>query len=252
MPADIPATDGVAGWRGKLGWVCPATPSSLALVDFHSAVPDGLELKIATLGITSLTDDQVETALSKLDDAVKRLAAAGSQFIFVEGTPLVSMQGPGADQQIIRRVKEVARVPATTSLTAAVDALRTLKVKKLVIASPMNQESDQRTKRFLESSGFEVIHIKSLNLTLNRDIDDLPRSAAYAVGRQAFLEAPQAEAIYLPCGAWCPPWVIDRLEQDCGVPAIHSRQVTIWAGLKALGIKEPVKAWGRIFRTLYQ
>jgi maleate isomerase len=244
--------DGVTGWRGKIGWICPAIPSSIQLLDFHSVVPDGVELKIVTLGITAHTDDQFERALAQLEEAADRVAFTGAQFISVEGTPLVSTGGFGSDKEIISRLEKTVGVPVTTSLTATVEALRTLNLKKLVMASPMNRQSDERAKRFLEASGVEIIHLKSLNITLNRDIHALPRSAAYTLAKQAFLEAPQAEGIYIPCGAWCPPWVIDCLETDFGVPAIHSRQVSTWAALKALQIREPVKGWGKIFRTLYE
>lgn len=245
-------TDGVPGWRGTLGWVAPSIPSSSLIMDFHSVVPEGVELRIINLGITSLTEKEAETALSKLDEAVRRLATTGVQFISVEGTPLVSMKGFGFDKEIVRRVEEIARVPATTSLTATVDALRALNLKKLVMASPMPLEFDHRTKKFLEDNGFEILHLKSLNITSNHQIHLLPRSKAYSVAKQAYLEAPQAEGIYVPCGGWCPPWVIDRLETDLGVPVIHSRQASTWAGLKAIHMREPVKGWGRIFETLYK
>jgi maleate cis-trans isomerase len=243
-------TDGVAGWRGILGWVCPAVASSYTVMDFHSVAPEGMELKIVTLGITAHVEAEVEMALSKLDDAVIRLATVGSEFIIVEGTPLVSYKGFGFDQEVIKRVQDKAKVPAITSLTAAANALRALNLKKLVMASPMNEESDIRTKKYLEDSGFEIIHLKSLNKVYNRDIDVLPRSTAYSLARQAYREAPKADGIYMPCGAWCPPWVIDCLERDLGVPVVHSRQATTWAGFKALGVKEPLRGWGKLFETL--
>ncbi len=244
-------TDGVLGWRGVLGWVCPSVATSSADVDFHRAVPEGVELKIVTLGITAHTLEQVDMALSKLDDAVIRLATNGAQFISVEGTPLVTFKGSGFDKEIIKRVEKVAQVPATTSLTAAVEALQALNLKKLVMASPMNHDADERTIKFLEANGLEIVHVKSLNHLYNREIEALPRSMAYTVAKQAFLEAPPADGIYIPCGAWCPPWNIECLETDLGVPVIHSRQASTWAGLKFLGIKEPVQGWGRIFTTLY-
>lgn len=251
MSIDRRITDGVLGWRGVLGLVCPSVATSSSDVDFHRAVPEGIELKIVTLGVTAHTLEQVDMALSRLDDAAARLATNGAQFISVEGTPLVAFKGLDFDKEIIRRVENAAKVPATTSLTAAVDALQTLNLKKLVMASPMNQDADELTIKFLEAKGFEIVHVKSLNHLYNRDIESLPRSTAYTVAKQAFQEAPQADGIYIPCGAWCPPWNIECLETDLGVPVVHSRQATTWAGLKTLGVKEPVQGWGRLFATLY-
>ncbi len=244
-------SDGVLGWRGVLGWVCPAVATSSHDVDFHLAVPEGVELKMITLGVTAHTSEEVDMALAGVDNAARRLVTNGAQFISVEGTPLVSFKGFGFDKEIIQRVENVAKVPATTSLTAAVDAMRTMNMKRIVMASPMNHEADERTIKFLQASGFEIIHVKSLNNLYPKDIETLPRSTAYTVAKQAFLEASHADGIYLPCGAWCPPWNIDCLEADLGVPVIHSRQATTWAGLKALHIKEPVKGWGKLFATLH-
>ncbi|MBI4329766.1 MAG: hypothetical protein HY673_00620 [Chloroflexi bacterium] len=240
-------TDGVPGWRGRLGWISPAVPSSISVLDFHSVIPEGVELKICNLGITSHSEKEVDLALAKLEDAARRLAFAGAQFISVEGTPLVSLKGFGFDKEIIGRLREITGVPVTTSLTATVDALKALKLKKLVMASPLTHQFDERVKTFLERSGFEVIHVKSLNITYNRDVHLLPRNRAYMVAKEAFAEAPGAEGIYIPCGAWCPPWCIALIEADLGVPAVHSRQATTWVGLRALGVREPVKGWGRLF-----
>lgn len=252
MDSEERITDGVTGWRAKLGWVSPAVPSSISLVDIHSVLPEGIDILIATLGITAITDEQAQAALSKAYDAASRLAFAGAQFVSVDGAPLVCTKGFGFDKEIIRRVEEIAKVPATTDLTAAVAAFNALKLKKLVMASPLPDEMNRKIRKFVEDSGFEVTHLKSLNITYNRDIHALPRSAAYSVARQAYMDAPGADGIYIPCGAWCPPWVVHCLEKDLGVPVIHSRQATIWAGLKALRIREPVTRWGKLFQTLHR
>ncbi|MBI4329815.1 MAG: hypothetical protein HY673_00870 [Chloroflexi bacterium] len=247
--SQTPIVDGVPGWRGVFGWICPSIPSSSWFLELQPVLPEGIDIKISTLDITVLTDEEVERALARVDSAAVRLAAIGATFISVLGI-MPFMKGFGFDKEIIRRVEEVARVRVTTDPTASVAALQALDLKKVVMVSPMAHEVDRRTKVFFEDSGFEIIHVKSLNLINNKDIHLLPRSTAYTVARQAFKEAPQAQGIYMACGAWCPPWVIDRLERDLGVPVLHSRQVVTWAGLKSLHVKERVKGWGRLFETL--
>lgn len=120
---------------------------------------------------------------------------------------------------------------------------------KIVLASPLGNEANGRTREFLEKSGINVIHLKSLNNVQSRETEKLPRSAAYTFARQAYAEAPDADSIYIPSGSWCPSWVVDYLERDLGVTVLHSRQVTTWAGLRSLRIKEPVKGWGRLFNA---
>ncbi len=243
-------SDGVVGWRGRLGWICPSVHSSIADVDFHSVVPEGIELKTVSLGITTLTYDQAEMALSKLDDAAAIMANAGVSHITVMGTPLVTSKGFGFDKVIIDRVEKIAKLPATTDLTAAVDALRALHVKKLLVVSPQTYEIDQRIEKFMKDSGFDVLYVKSLNMKFNREIRALPRSAAYTAASEGFAQAPSVEGVYIACGEWCPPWVIEALEEDLGIPVIHAQQASTWVGLQTLRMKEPVKGWGRVFDLL--
>lgn len=242
---------GTSGWRGHLGYVCPALLNSESVVEFHQMVPDGISMSIATLGITQLTPDQVERAISLVEDAAQRLSSVGVDFITVDGTPMVSIRGFGWDKELISRVEKIARVPATTSMTAAVDAFNTLGVKKIVMASPLSDEFNELARKFLEANGLKVIHMESLNIKASSGWRALPRSAAYTVGRKAYLSAPEAEGIYIPCGGWCNPQNIDCLERDFGKPVVQSKQATTWAFLKALKVREPVKGWGRIFETLY-
>lgn len=239
-------------WRGSLGYICPALSNSESIVEFHRMVPEGIGMSIATLGITQLTTDHVEEALAKVDYYAKRLADVGVDFISIEGTPLVSLRGFGWDKELISRVEKIAKVPATTSMTAAVDAFHTLGISKVVMASPMPHQFDDLAKKFVEANGIKVIHVESLNLLTGAERRALPPGAAYIVARKAYLAAPEAEGIYIPCGGWGNPQNIDSLERDFGKPVIHSRQATTWAFLKALNIREPVKGWGRIFETIYK
>jgi maleate isomerase len=40
---------------------------------------------------------------------------------------------------------------------------------------------------------------------------------------------------------------VDALEQRTGKPVVTSNQATIWSALGALGLKEPVRGFGRLF-----
>ncbi len=242
---------GVAGWRGKIGNICPAVLSGGGVRHFYQMAPEGIELKIVTLGIVRLTDDQVLQALSGVDDAARRLAAHGVNFVSLDGLPLVTIKGYGWDKELIKRIEGIAGCPATTSGTAAVEAFKSLSVKRVVMASPLPDEINKRIKNFLEENGVEVINVKSLNIQENRRICELPENVSYNVAKEAYLGASEAEGIYIPCGAWVGPAVIEYLERDFGKPVITSPQVVLWAGLKALHIRDHVKGYGQIFETLY-
>jgi maleate isomerase len=71
----------------------------------------------------------------------------------------------------------------------------------------------------------------------------------YDLAKEAILETPEAEAIYIACGVWGGPPVVQYLEAEFGKPVVMEKPSLIWAGLKALNIRLPIKGLGRIFET---
>jgi len=67
-------------------------------------------------------------------------------------------------------------------------------------------KSRHTDKKYLEDAGFES-PFEEPEQGVQPDIDILPRSTAYSLARQAYREAPQADGIYMPCGALVPPWL---------------------------------------------
>lgn len=238
---------GVAGWRGRLGYIWPSAVPGKAIRHFYEVAPEGVEPRIVTLGITRLTDEEVEQALSRVDDAARRIAEYAVKFVSLLGAPLASFRGNGWDRELIRRVEMITKCPVTTDLTAGVEAFNAFSVKKIVIASPFKPELDARIKMFFVENGIAVLNVKSLNIQINRDIQELPENAAYNTAREAYLEAPDAEGIYDPCGGWGSPAVVEYLERDFGIPVVANHQACLWLALKALKIKEPVRGYGRLF-----
>lgn len=242
---------GVWGWRGILGQIAPSVFSLLGEY-FYQVVPEGVGLMVVTLGVDDPTSQaELERALSETDQAAKRLAQAGPNYICLSGEALTLSQGFGFDEKIIKRIEAITGIPTTTSLTAVIEAFRALSIKKLVMAGPGTEKANTRKKDFLEANGFQVLHFRGPEVVKNSDRARLPMHVPYIEGKKAYLAAPEADAIYLSCGAWrAGPAVIELLEKDTGKPVITPPQAFIWAGLKALKIREPVKGFGKLFETL--
>jgi maleate cis-trans isomerase len=137
---------------------------------------------------------------------------------------------------------------------SAVDAFNSLAVKKLIIVEPGSSDGKdtwaRRMKKFFENNGFEVVNTKSAyskTTTLGKAM--LPMNLPYDLAKEAILETPEAEAIYIACGVWGGPPVVQYLEAEFGKPVVMEKPSLIWAGLKALNIRLPIKGLGRIFET---
>lgn len=251
MNENVPHMESLWGWRGVLGHISPSVFAMMGRV-FYQVVPEGVGLMVVTLGMNEPSATvEVDRALAGVEQAARQLAQGNPNFIFLGGLPLSIGKGLGHDKEIIKRIEAVSGIPATTSITAAMDAFRALSIKKLVVANPSPPELKKRYKEYLEGNGFQVLGIGGPEFAKNSDKRQLPPHTPYAAARKLLLEAPEADGVYIPCGSWSVgPAIVEFLERDLGKPVVTSDQAFIWAGLKALRIREPVKGFGQLFQTL--
>ena len=140
-------------------------------------------------------------------------------------------------------------VSGTSSISDAVEALRRLEARKIVIASPFADDQNQLLKKFLQDSGFEVAAVKGLAVPLI-DIGRMPAQASYQLAKDAFRMAPDAQGIYMPCAQMPTFRNIAPLETDLGVPVVTSFQGMLWHAFNILGIREPIRGYGRLLESL--
>ena len=234
------------GFRARIGFIAPGSTIETIPVEFYKIVPEGVVIVFTCIGIRRLTKEDIGASLEGIEQAAAELARTKTDVIILGGSPPVIFGGFGFDRKIIERIGKVTAVPATTSQTLAVDALNALGVKKLVIASPFEENQNSLLKKFLEDSGFHVHNIKGLNME-RIDYGMLPRDASYNLAKEVCRGIGDFDAVYLPCAQMPTVEIIDRLENDLGKPVITSVQAMIWGALKITGIRDAIKGYGRIF-----
>lgn len=134
----------------------------------------------------------------------------------------------------------------TTLVSGVFAALDAFAVKKLVVATPYLDEVNVIEADYMTELGYDVLEIEGLNIT---DDADMVRVAPeyicdFAIG----LDRPDADAIFVSCGALRTVDVIDEIEQATGKPCIASNQAMLWHCLRLAGIDDKVDGLGRLFR----
>ena len=61
-------------------------------------------------------------------------------------------------------------------------------------------------------------------------------------------DRPEAEAIFISCGALRTLDIIDELEEEVGKPVVTSNQAMLWDTLRLAGIEDRLEGYGRLFR----
>jgi len=135
---------------------------------------------------------------------------------------------------------------ATSLITGVIRALRTLEARRLVVATPYLDEINALEADYLEDAGFELLDIQGLNI--EHDSDMVRVAPDFIAEFAAGLDRPDADAVFISCGALRSLEVVEALEQQLGKPVVCSNQAMIWDTLRLAGIDDRILGYGRLFR----
>src|SRR5205085_4596946 len=121
--------------------------------------------------------------------AAKELATARTSVILMAGTAGAFNGGPGFDRELARRIEEAAGVPATTTMTAVLDALAALRVRTLAVATSYIPQVDTALADTLTKEHLEVKAIEGMGLLKSIDMGDLQPEQTYRFAHAAFSRA---------------------------------------------------------------
>jgi maleate isomerase len=137
-----------------------------------------------------------------------------------------------AGEYVLRRTMLDAGAPAAcTTSGALIDALATLGITRLAIATPYIESVTMRLVGYLAEHGVRTVASEGLGLLGHiwrvsyAEVVDIVRS----------VDRPEAEALFISCTNLPTYDVIEPLEQALGKPVITANQVTMWAALRAIG-----------------
>lgn len=249
------------GWKGRIGLLVPATNITMEQ-EFHRMAPEGVSVHVARLMFDSgRSVEEVDEALAKMSEEVegeaRKLALADVNVIAYGCTAGSLIKGLGYDLDIIKRIEKAAGVPATTTSTAVVSALRELDVKRVAVATPYTDGLNEKIKDFLEKHGFTVTKVKGLQsllkeakrvLDIARIIHSRPPEVAYELAKEVC--TPDADGVFISCTDFRTIEIIGKLENDIGRPVVTSNQATMWHSLGKMGFKEPIKGYGRLLEHI--
>jgi maleate isomerase len=213
-------------------------------------LPEGFMMLNSTGTIRQLVNTDLDRQLQRIEEAALDLADNQCDVIIVGGSPLFTKMGYGSDIEMGTRLTRKTGIPVAAGITGEMEALRTLEIKKVVVATPHEDELNQRMQRFLQASGFEVLKIEGYGIRKNSRISDLPVHASYKIAKSLYTKAPEADGIFVPCPRWPTIGDVDILEREIGKPVLTSCQAYIWYALKLAHIDENITGFGRLMATL--
>ncbi len=233
-------------------WPGPATPEDIA--ETRRFMPSGVGLHMVSTRPPADADLSVGITIERLlrmpgdsniEDASEELVPMGAAAIVYGCTSASYIRGVGGDTDIANRINAATGLPATTTSGAAVSALRHLGVRRVSVLSPHVDELNERLRRFLTDSGFEVVHLRGLNKL--SAIEDIPQEDIRQLVLQ-LVDRPDADGIFISCTGMRTSSILDSLEDETGKPVVSAMQASVWEVLLKAGLTPDVAGVGSLFR----
>ncbi len=218
--------------KHRVGLLIPSSNTNIE-PEYYAVMPPSVSAHVARLGMTSVDEE----GLSGQDQDVARqaelLAAANVEVILFCLTAASFQLGPDYDADLKQRIETASGKPALTAARTIVDALNTLGVKRIAMATPFGPEVNAVSQAFMTGSGFEVVSIAGLGLVDNFSIALVTYDTVRELVRQT--DHDDAEAIVIPGGNMPCLQIAPELERELGKPVVTTNQAGIWALLRHLG-----------------
>lgn len=234
------------GWRAKIGLLLPSTNVVLE-PEFGLVLPEGVSIHSARMFIENVDVSGLIDMEKNLERATREIASLRPTAIAFGCTSGSMVKGVGYDAEIIKKMEDIVKVPATTTSTAVIKALKKLGIKKVSVATPYIKEVNEEEKIFLEAHGFEVLNIEGLGILEAVELAEVPPYVVYRFAKK--LCHPASEGLFISCTDFRTFEILDALEKDLEIPVVSSNQATIWDLLQLAGVRERIMGCGQLLAT---
>lgn len=240
-----PEFDQSRAWRTRLGFVLISNDTIIE-DDVKAMAPEGVGVHFTRSPMpTGCTVENLASMESGLAaSAVELLPEFDVPVVCYACTSGTAVMGEEAIVRELMRARPDRQ--ATTLLTGVIEGLRALGAKKIVMGTPYTDDVNTIETRYMQDSGFELLDVQGLNLTYDSDITRV--TPAFVLEFAKAIDHPDAEAIFLSCGALRSVDVIDDIERATGKPVVTSNQGMMWHCLRLAGIDDRIDGYGRLFR----
>ena len=153
--------------------------------------------------------------------------------------------GYNSIEQKVKAAKPMADV--TTPSTAAIKALKKMKIKKISIFTPYSKILNDEVLKYFKSEGFEITSNSYFDIEADYDIGKVDQNYLYDVLSKIDLKG--AEALFVSCTALLVLPIIDKLEKKLNTTVLSSNQALIWDTLVNIKKNNSVKGFGKLFHA---
>jgi len=145
----------------------------------------------------------------------------------------------------IKLAKSEAKV--TTPSSAAVKALKKLKIKKIAVFTPYIKDLNNDVIDFFKKENFTITSNSYFDIKNDLDIGKVDPEYLFEVLSQMDLK--EADALFISCTALPAMSIIDKLEKKLNKFVLSSNQALIWDTIRSIGYNSSINGYGKLFKA---
>ncbi len=228
------------------------TPSSNTVLEpLTQAILSDLEDVTAHFGRFRVTEISLRDAALGQFDYQQILAAA--DLLVDAKVNVIAWSGTSSgwlgfekDEELCRQIESATGVPASTSVLAFNEIFERMNVKKIGLVTPYLDEIQNKIIENYRSSGITCVSSKNLRDKGNFSFSEVSEDTIIEMVRSVAVAKPDAIAIF--CTNLRGAGIVQRMEQELGIPIYDSVSTAVWKSLKIAGVDtKRVKGWGSLF-----
>jgi len=135
----------------------------------------------------------------------------------------------------------------TTPITSAVNALKSLKIKKISIFTPYTDEINQSVINYFTKENVEITELSYFDIASDLDIGKI--DSQYLFDVLSKIDFKNSDALFVSCTALPVLSIIEELEKKNNKIILSSNQTLIWDTLKEIKYNNKVEGFGELFNN---
>ena len=238
-------SDKSASWRARIGTIIPVSNTTNE-IEYNRMKPDGVTTHFTRVPLESNpAADDFAGMLDQAGQAAAELSAAGADVI-AYGCTSGSMACPA--NRLLGAMEATSGLPVFSTAGAILEALVALGVKRVAMATPYIDATNDKEKAYIERHGFGVTKIAGLGLGGSLEkIQKISRvSPSDAFDHVRSVDSDDADAVLICCTDFGTADILQPLENELGKPVLSSNSASFWAALRRSGIDEKISGYGRL------
>ena len=154
-----------------------------------------------------------------------------------------------AGYENIKKKVNIAKPEAevTTPSTAAINALKKMKINKIAIFTPYSKVLNDEVIDYFKSENFEISSNAYFDILSDLDIGKVDEDYLYETLSK--MDLGDADALFISCTALPALSIIEKLEKKLNKVVLSSNQVLIWDTLRSIGKKDSIEGFGKLFKN---